>query len=101
MKYKIRTQPFFSKAKEKEKLDCVAFDVCGQFSKIGHDGSRYMLVMSECFSKYVKIALLETQRATRISQKSMSVITMLRNASGKTVKSVLSDNAKEFESEIV
>jgi hypothetical protein len=51
--------------------------------------------------KYVKIPLLETRKATKIIQESMSFVTMLKNATGETVKSVLSDNAKEFESEIV
>jgi GAG-pre-integrase domain len=64
MKGKFRRQPFKLIAREKEKLNCVAFDICGTFAEIGQDGSRYMLVMVECQSRYAKISLSETRKAT-------------------------------------
>jgi Ty3 transposon capsid-like protein/Zinc knuckle len=101
MKGRFRRQPFKWIAREKEKQNCMVFDICGPFAEKGHDGSRYMLVMEECFSWYVKKTLLETQKATKIVQELMSFITMLENTTGETVKSVLSDNAKEFKSEVM
>jgi hypothetical protein len=101
MKGQFRRRPFKPKARKNKKLDCIAFNVCCLFAEIGHEGSRYMLVMVKGFSKYVKITLLEIQRANSIIHDLMSFMTMLENATGETVKSLLSDNVKEFESEIV
>jgi GAG-pre-integrase domain len=94
MKGKSQRQPFKSIARVKEKLNCVVVDICSPFAEKGLDRSRYMLVMVECFSRYVKIALLETRKATKIVRELMPFITILENATGETVKSVLSDNAK-------
>jgi transposase InsO family protein len=44
---------------------------------------------------------LETRKATRILQELMSFITILENRTTNTVKNVLSDNVKEFQTEIV
>jgi hypothetical protein len=49
LKGKFRRHPFKSIAREKEKLDCLAINVCGLFAEVVLDESRYILVMVECF----------------------------------------------------
>jgi hypothetical protein len=101
MKEEFRRTPLKPISNQKNFLVRVAFKICDPFAGVGINGSKYKIVMNEYFSKFAKVALLETLKASRAINKLMDFISTLENATSKTVKSALSDEAKEFKPEVV
>ena len=75
-------------------LGMIHYDISGPMPITSMNGSRYVLTLIDDFSRYTWVFFIKTK--SEVCEKFTELKALLENASGKKIKTLRSDNGKEY-----
>lgn len=95
MKAKIHQQPFRqSTRRENDVLDLIHTDICGPFKTCSLGGAKYFATFIDDKSRYIEVAILK--KKSDIFEAFKEYKARVEKQTGRQIKKIRSDNAKEY-----